>query len=333
MIVSINGLGNIGTTLALVLNKFKNSLGITKVIGYKNRQMPWQKADLTMLSSLGIEIIHSESQPLDTHLKQIDFVFDTTSNGIGLSNRELYTNCQNLIGAIAQGSENGFGVQYMSGLPVDLSDKKFVQITSCNTHGAASLMTLFSDHTLTNIDHADFVVVRRSEDIGNHQRLVSANVVARHLSAQTGTHHGIDVKSMFDQLGVKCQITSSDITTPSQLMHATRFSIHTNEKINWETIDAKIDKDPLLAITSKFDSNVIFDLGRRYGDFGRIYNHLILVRNNILKTDFSAKGWAFIPQEGNTILSTVEAFLKMTQPESAASVIIKLQNALCKDEW
>ncbi len=333
MRVSVNGLGNIGTTLALILNKFKTDLGISEVIGYKNTAMPWQQTDLGFLQENGIEVIHASNVTFKDYLKSIDFVFDTTSNGFGMAKKDEYHSCDNLIGAIAQGSENGFGVQYMSGLPIDLSAEKLVQIASCNTHGGAALMALFSDHTLNNIASADFVVVRRSEDLGNHARLVSANVVARHLSQETGTHHAIDIKSMYQQIGSECPITSSDITTPSQLMHATRFSIQTKRKMNWDIIQKKIDSTPLLSTTSKFDSNFIFELGRRYGDFGRIYNHAIIVKNNLLKTDYSVKGWAFIPQEGNTIVSSIEAFLKMTQTQKASEIISKIQHSLCKKEW
>ncbi|MFK8037988.1 MAG: hypothetical protein AB8B74_06850 [Crocinitomicaceae bacterium] len=334
MRVSVNGLGNIGTTLALVLIKYKQHLGISEVFGYKNNQVDWQKTDLLFLKTAGVTIVSSKQTTLAEHLKTVDFVFDTTSNGFGLGNKTVYESLSHLKGAIAQGSENGFGVQFMSGMPIDLSEEQYVQIVSCNTHAAASILNLFGgSHRLNNIKEADFVVVRRSEDLGNHQRLVTANVVARHLSDETGTHHALDVKSMYAQLNIHCPITSSDITTPSQLLHATRFHIQTNLPIDWDQINKMADTNPLIATTSKFDSNTIFELGRRYGDFGRIYNHIILVDNNILKTKFSAKGWAFVPQEGNTIISTITAFLKMTQPNKASEMIKLIQNNLCHNAW
>lgn len=333
MKVSVNGLGNIGTTLALVLQKYKTDLGISEVFGFKNKETPWQKADLIFLEEKGVKIVSANSTILTDHLKSVDFVFDTTSNGIGLKNKAIYEQHPHLKGAVSQGSENGFGIQYMSGFPIDLTKEKFVQIVSCNTHAAASILELFSDYTLNNIESADFVVVRRSEDLGNHERLVSANVIARHLSDETGTHHAIDVKQMYKQLNTHCPITSSDITTPSQLMHSTRFHIKTKSPIDWNTINQKINENPLIATTSKFDSNTIFELGRRYGDFGRIYNQMILVNNNILKTQHSAKGWAFVPQEGNTIISTIAAFLKITQPKTAEKSIQGIQTHLCYHEW
>jgi glyceraldehyde-3-phosphate dehydrogenase (NAD(P)) len=177
------------------------------------------------------------------------------------------------------------------------------------------------------------VVVRRSEDLGNHQRLVSANVVARHLSEQTGTHHAIDVKDMFDSIDIKCNITSSDITTPSQLMHATRFNIKTKSAMSEKLFNDLIDANPFLAKTNKFDSNFIFELGRRYGAYGRIYNHAIILTNNIIFSENNIKGWAFVPQEGNSLISTLHAFLLQTQPDKAENTIDKIKTKLLRGKW
>ena len=60
---------------------------------------------------------------------------------------------------------------------------------------------------------------------------------------------------------------------------------------------------------------------------GRLYSHSIIVSNNIVKSESSCAGWAFIPQEGNTILSTINAFLIRTRPEESE----KLFNGICRD--
>lgn len=172
------------------------------------------------------------------------------------------------------------------------------------------------------------MVVRRSEDIGNHQRLVGANVVARHLSDINGTHHAIDVKDMYKTIGIDCPITSSDITTPSQLMHSTRFHLEFNKRITKEGFLEKIKSNQFIATTNKFDSNQIFELGRRYGKYGRIYNHCIIVENNLLFTNNSVKGWAFVPQEGNSIISTIHAFLLQIYGNEIAS---KKIDTICKE--
>ena len=333
MIICINGLGNIGTSLALLLNDYKSELGIKTIIGFKNIDYPWIEEDLNKLKDKGIEIILSKNQSLESIINSVDFVFDTTTNGMGLKNKAIYQKSESLKGAIAQGSEKRFGIPYMSGINASIKSKKFVQIVSCNTHGAAAILNLFAGENLQNQNKSDFVVVRRSEDIGNHTRLVGANVVARHLSDDIGTHHAIDVKDLYKTLDINCNITSSDITTPSQLMHATRFNISLNSPIDWNIIETRIETNPLISQTNKFDSNLIFELGRRYGKYGRIYNHVILVMNNLLITEKSVKGWAFVPQEGNTLFSTIEAFTAMINLNNKKTILNQIKKDLMISNW
>lgn len=334
MKVLVNGVGNIGTTLACLLVDFKTKLNIDEVIVFKNFPQPWLINDLNILESKGITIKTSKQIQFTELIQTVDYIFETTTNGIGLKNLKLYQKLPNLIGACAQGSEKGFGVSFMSGVNEDkIVKEKFVQIVSCNTHGAASVLSTFCENDLSNLKDADFVVVRRSEDLGNHQRLVGANVVARHLSEETGTHHAIDVKDLYDSIDINCNITSSDITTPSQLLHTTRFNITLNKGINIEDIKAKINQNSFMATTQKFDSNTVFELGRRYGKYGRIYNHCIVLINNILIKNNSLKGWAFVPQEGNSLISTLHAFLLQTQPKKSKQSIDSIKNELLCKEW
>ena len=71
-----------------------------------------------------------------------------------------------------------------------------MNVVSCNTHGTSAILSTFTGKFLENLKCADAVVVRRSEDITNHSRLVSGNVIAKHLSPDIGTHHAIDVVDM-----------------------------------------------------------------------------------------------------------------------------------------
>jgi glyceraldehyde-3-phosphate dehydrogenase (NAD(P)) len=313
---------------------FKHDLNIDEVLVFKNLLQPWKSVDLDILIAKGITVITSDQQAYSETIQTVDYIFETTANTIGLKNRNLYIDCKSLIGVCAQGSEKGFGIPFMSGLNDDLVlNQKFVQIVSCNTHGAASLLQTICGDGLKDLSFSDFVVVRRSEDLGNHERLVSANVVARHLSDDTGTHHAIDVKDMYNSMDINCNITSSDITTPSQLMHSTRFTIQTKSKLDFNTFNQLIAKNNFISISTKFDSNLIFELGRRYGKYGRIYNHVIVLTNNLLFTDNSVKGWAFVPQEGNSIISTIHAFLLQTNQDNLAQKINIVKTVLLRRQW
>lgn len=335
MKVLVNGLGNIGSTICSMLLRYQSILGIEQIYAHKNLPSPWGKAELERWQKQGVILCSKASDypDLENHISEIDYIFDCTANGFGLKNKAFYEQLPQLKGAVAQGSEKGFGLPFMSGIAQNyINGAKFVQVVSCNTHGSAALLKTFAGDQLENLVKADFVVVRRSEDLGHHRRLVSANVVARHLHPAIGTHHAIDVTDMFKAIGIDCEISSSDITTPAQLMHAVRFNIELKSPLQGE-LSELITKQAMVAVTEKFDSNVVFEQGRRHGFLGRIYEHIILVHNNFLIQDRQLRGWAFVPQEGNTILSTLHAFLLQMEVETAEKIMEKLREELVFGVW
>lgn len=337
MIVLVNGLGNIGVTLANLLLEYQEELGITEIWGSKRTIRPWLKPELDILESKGVKIcaeVKHDKHPLtDEVLKKVNYIFEATANGVGLANKGKYERLTNIVGCSAQGSEKGFGVSYMSGVNDSaITGEKFVHVVSCNTHGSAALLRTFAGEKLDNLVKADMVVVRRSEDLGNHERLVSANVVARHLDEVAGTHHSVDVIDLFDTIGIDCDLTSSDITTPSQLMHSVRFNIELKKPFTRDVNDL-IESNHLISSTLKFDSNTVFELGRRYGFQGRIFSHAIILKHNLLISGKTIKGWAFIPQEGNSIFSTVHAYLLQTKHPNAQGIIDQMISDLCRKEW
>jgi len=337
MKVLVNGIGNIGSTLLNLLVTYKNELGIDEIHACKRTVTKWNKAELDLLAAKGVKICTSgdsrDYPQLGNILPQINYIFEATANGVGVKQKERYEKLPNLIGSCAQGSEKNYGISFMSGVNNEvIRSQKFVHVVSCNTHGSAALLGLFAGKELENLENADMVVVRRSEDVGNHERLVSANVVARHLDAEAGTHHSIDVRDMFKTLDIECDLTSSDITTPSQLMHSVRFNIDLKAPLE-KSVEELIHSNPLIAKTNKFDSNVIFELGRRYGLNGRLFSHAIILSGNLLVTDKSIKGWAFVPQEGNSLISSLHAYLLQTNHPNEDAVINGIIGDLCQDEW
>ena len=334
MIVLVNGLGNIGTTLCNLLIHFRKELGISRVIAYKNRPVPWQEQDLQLLEMQGVEVVRGNGSPISeaTAFRQANYIFEATSNGFGLKNLPFYQTLKNLEGASAQGSEKGFGVPFITGVnDQKIPGEQFVNIVSCNTHSTATILQALCGPKLENLLDADVVVVRRSEDIGNHQRLVAANVVARHLDPVKGTHHGIDVIDTYESIGISPKLTTSDITTPSQMLHSARFNINLKSPVH--DPEDLLRKHPMLSITNKFDSNFIFEAGRRYGFQGRIYEHAIIVMNNLLINPGNIRGWAFVPQEGNTLISTLHSFLLQTNSSQAANTIKLIRSKLLHREW
>lgn len=323
MNVLINGLGNIGTTLANILLDYKNLLGVNDVMIHKNTSTPWNRLDVELLKARGAKIV-----TLNEALDETRFLFECRSRANDIE--DLLARAPKLLGACAQGSEGTFGMPFMSGVNAKaIIAQKRVHIVSCNTHGIASLLQLFGGQTLANIVSADAVVVRRSDDIANNEKLVGANVVVRHCDETFGTHHGANLHSLFATIGIDCAVTTSDITTPSQLMHAIRFSFEVKDP----SIFNHITPNDAVAFTKKFDSNKIFDLGRRYGNQGRIFAQSILVTPSLLIHNDTIKGWAFVPQEGSTILSTIHAFLLQTGASDIDKTMRVLQNELVQKYW
>lgn len=340
MNVLVNGIGNLGTTLLNLLVDYKDHLGISNIYGLKKGKIqPWNEVEIHILQERGIQICSLDGEhfpSITKFLPIIHYVFDTNANGIGIQQKAWYDEFPNLIGASAQGSEKRFGVSHMLGInDSQISQERFAHIVSCNTHSLTALLNWISNGNWSDVVTGDFVVVRRSEDLGNHERLVSANVISRHLSAEFGTHHAIDVNDLLQTISVSIPLQSSDITTPSQLMHGVRFSIQLKSNISSSKLIDCLTESTVLATTNKYDSNVIFDLGRRYSRYGRMYAQAIVNANNLLVDEHTntVKGWAFIPQEGNTILSTINAFVWRTQPVQATAIMKKLQLELIRKNW
>jgi glyceraldehyde-3-phosphate dehydrogenase (NAD(P)) len=313
--VLVNGAGNIGTTLTNLLLAHRSMLGIGEVIVRKVRETrPFEVSDLSELAMRGARLVLSPTAGATGDLlASVDYVFDCRTPGAALRDREAYLRLPNLRGASAQGSEAGFGVPFVGGVNAEVvRGEKLVQIASCNTHATATLLRVLGGEGLGRLEEADLVCVRRSEDLGGRERLVGANVVSRHRDATHGTHHAADAARVYATLGLAPSVTSSDITTPSQLMHTVRFNVRLRDPRAAADVVADLEAERRLAITAKFDSNRVFELGRRYGFQGRLYAHAIVVANDLLVTGRNVRGWAFVPQEGNTLLSTIAAFLLQT---------------------
>jgi len=325
------GAGNLGTTLANLLLAHRSLLGISEVVVRKVRDpLAFDAPDLTTLAGRGARLARATTEgAVRELLASVDYVFDCRKEGAALRDRELYLTLTNLRGASAQGSESGFGPPFVGGInPGAVAGERLVQIASCNTHATATLLATLAGPRLANLEEADLVCVRRCDDLGGRERLVGASVVARHRDAEHGTHHATDAARVFATLGLSPAVTSSDVTTPTQLMHAVRFHLRLRQPRTAAELGAGLAAAPRLATTAKFDSNRVFELGRRYGFQGRLYAHAVVVANDLHVRGCAVRGWAFVPQEGNTLLSTLEAFLLQTRHPDPTAVIEKLGQAL-----
>ncbi len=332
MKVLINGGGNIGTTLANLLVTHRRMLGVDDVVLRKVRDVaPFDIPDLAALERRGVRVARaSGGRDGDELFRTVDYIFDCRKEGAARRDRDRYLAYPNLRGVSAQGSEAGFGVPFVGGVnAAAIAGARLVHIASCNTHATASLMAaLGGGPSLAGLEDIDLVCVRRCEDLGGRERLVGASVVSRHRDAVHGTHHAADAATVFATIGVTPAVTSSDVTTPSQLMHAVRFNARLRVARSLADVVEDLAARPRLATTAKFDSNRVFELGRRYGFQGRLYAHAVVVASDLHASGSAIRGWAFVPQEGNTLLSTLEAFLLQTKHPEADAVVRELCDQL-----
>ncbi|MFN2317487.1 MAG: hypothetical protein ABR551_02855 [Gemmatimonadales bacterium] len=325
--------GNVGTTVTALLLDFRQALGINKVFTHKRTLLPWTLDAVDRIRAFGAIPCSDAPTPqfveLDRIKGDINYIFECGAEGVGLHERQDYSTYPKLLAACAQGSEKGFGIPYMLGVNDDIIlGEQYVQVVSCNCHGIASLMAVFAGRGLEGLSEADFVVVRRSEDLGSHARLVGANVVVRHLDPPHGTHHARDVMDLFQTVAAYPTLRTSDINTPSQLLHSVRFAITLRSALGQNDIEARLAAAASVSTTKLFDSNAVFDTGRRHGFHGRLYDHAIVVSNMLMVEQATIRGWAFVPQEGATILSTIAAFLRQTRHPGTAAVLALLGKRL-----
>src|SRR5690606_2217757 len=107
-------------------------------------------------------------------LGEVDYVFDCRAAGAPRATRPVYEALPRLRGAVAQGTEEGFGVPFVTGVnDRAIAGARLVQVVSCNAHAISTLLRAFGGDGLADLRRADFVVVRRCEDVGAHERLVS----------------------------------------------------------------------------------------------------------------------------------------------------------------
>ena len=339
MRVLVRGLGNIGTTLTNLLLRYQQALCIDEVMAHKTVPRSFLDQDLALLRARGARVLVGPDES-ERALAEAQYVFDCRKDGAPRAERSRYQQLEHVMGVCAQGTEVGFGAPFVTGANDDtIPGSRFVQVASCNTHALVSLLRGFAGDALDGLGDADFVVARRAEDIGNHERLVSGTVVARHRHEHSGTHHAHGAQRVFATIGVRPSLTSSDITTPSQLLHTVRFSLRFATPYSAARAADALGSAQFLACTQKFDSNRVFELGRRYGFQGRIYSHAIVVANNLLVAPTpdggaTVRGWAFVPQEGNTLLTTLHAYALQTEHPDPGALRARLcQELLQPDRW
>ncbi len=244
-------------------------------------------------------------------------VIEATPSGIALDRKPAYEGMDGPAGFLAQGSEAGFGTPYAAHVNddvLDALDDRFVHIVSCNTHTIASLVRVLTGNRYDRFDEGSVVCIRRGTDVGQ----AGAAPLAPHLSvhdAAEGTHHAHDVVDLYETTGTELDLFSSAIKVPTQFMHTVWFRFELEEDVDEATVLERIEEDPLVATTHKMDADLVFNMGREFGPFGRIVNQGVIAVDSLFVDEDTVTGFCFTPQDGNALLSNMYAATRMAHPD------------------
>jgi glyceraldehyde-3-phosphate dehydrogenase (NAD(P)) len=331
--ILVVGTGTIGEPLIGVLSDFRKKFN-ANIFFHKRTPLVDEVGKVDSLIKRGARLVTDPStnrefvdmgHPVSLHLEQAlqisDVVIDCTP--AGNENKEKYysqlleekycssKNKKRLF--IAQGSEKHFGLPYAYGIndsALKVSNANFIQVVSCNTHNICSLIKTMVDKP-RDLLKADFVCIRRSNDISQKSSFVPSPEVGKHPDVNFGTHHARDAQDVFGTLGEHLNLFSSAMKLNTQYMHIIRFNMEIKGTISKENIVDRFKENKFTALTHKTSANRVFSFGRDHGYYGRIFNHTVLSIPSLhiqpYKGNSIVSGFCFTPQDGNSLLSSCAA--------------------------
>ena len=325
--VHVVGVGTIGAPLIRLLLAHRDTLGVSHVSFHGDNTSLAERPQLAALIAAGAELTGAGSltelrahglrvrRLADAALAEADIILDCGRHALrslatyrDLSARRI----------VAQGSETGFGKPYAWGVndeAIDDEEDRCVQVVSCNTHAITTLLSGLTRNHPREILDGRFVLLRRGNDIGQNGGLVGAPTPTPPSDPRFGTHHAHDAHRVLETLGVDAPLHSSAIKVPTQLMHAMWFDVTLREPLSAEDALARIAGEGRLALTWKTSANEVFSAGRDHGPHGRLLNHAVVAAPTVAVRDArTVSGYAFTPQDGNTLLSNLALVVRAADP-------------------
>ncbi len=332
-IVHVIGTGTIGEPLIGMLADHRDDFGIDEVTFHKRTPLPIERAKVNDLVRRGAvlavdddrrtafeEIGHAPKYGAIEAIERATVVIDCTPVGNQMK-ADFYDHADGPLGFMAQGSEFGFGKMYARGIndsAVSVDDR-FLHIVSCNTHNIAALIkTLAMDlDGSSHLEDGRFLCMRRSNDISQSSGFVPSPTVETHKDQRFGTHHARDAHGLFETMGYDLNVFSSALKLNTQYMHSIHFSLTLDREI---TVDEAIDRlnaNTRIAVTLKRSANEVFSFGRDHGYYGRILDQAVVSLETLaVRGGNELVGFCFTPQDGNPLLSTVAATLRLIDEDS-----------------
>ena len=329
-IIHVVGTGTIGEPLIGLLTHFQKELGLDEVTFHKHSisDRPKVKALVARGARLAVDADKTAAfkewgvEAAMTHeqaLEQASVVIDCSPKGLEMKEKFYSKYEHNTLGFIAQGSEFGFGKMYARGIndEVITPEDKYVHVVSCNTHNLSCLLeTLVLSEGSDNLVEGTFVCMRRANDISQVKDFCPAPQVGTHKDGKFGTHHARDAYHLFQTKGLELNLFSSAVKLNTQYMHSLWFDLRVKKATTLESLKKRIAANDRIAVTEKKDANAVFSFGRDQGHFGRILNQTVIPTSTMtMPNDKRIVGFCFTPQDGNSLLSSIAASIRMIHPK------------------
>ena len=327
--ILVVGTGTIGEPLVGLFSRLKDKFGI-KVYFHKRTPLLDEVAKVNSLVDHGASLVvdaekvkqfqilgHEPVLNYEAALNLCDVIVDCTPAG-NLAKKEHYLPLakeKKKKVFIAQGSEKDFGLPYAYGINDEAlikSTPNFIQVVSCNTHNICSVLKSLSPE-FESIVTADFVCVRRANDISQDGGFIASPEVGPHKDYNFGTHHAADAARVLNTMNKRVLMYSSAMKINSQYMHIIRFSIVVKGHMDKNNAISRFRENPFVALTHKNLANKVFSFGRDHGYYGRIFNQTVVSIPTIHTVNFGGttkvSGFCFTPQDGNSLISSIAATL------------------------
>jgi len=329
-IIHVVGTGTIGEPLIGLLTHFQKELGLDEITFHKHslsdrpkvRALVARGARLAVdadkmaaFKEWGVEAAMTHEQALE----QASVVIDCSPKGLEMKEKFYSKYEHNTLGFIAQGSEFGFGKMYARGIndEVITPDDKYIHVVSCNTHNLSCLLeTLVLSEGSDNLVEGTFVCMRRANDISQVKDFCPAPQVGSHKDGKFGTHHARDAYHLLQTKGLELNLFSSAVKLNTQYMHSLWFDLRVKKATTLESLKKRIAANDRIAVTDKKDANAVFSFGRDQGHFGRILNQTVIPLSTLtMPSENRVVGFCFTPQDGNSLLSSLAAAIRMIHPK------------------
>jgi glyceraldehyde-3-phosphate dehydrogenase type II len=331
-IVHVVGTGTIGEPIIGLLAKYRAELGIDEVTFYKHSPRKEDRPMVNALRKAGAKLAVADEKRAEFEkiglapdyawndaLAKATVVIDCTPEDSGLENKEkIYSKLAGNKLFMAQGSEEGFGAMYALGIndhAVDPARERFVHVVSCNTHTTVRLVHALSNDG-ANLEEGRLVLIRRAGDVGD-AKFIQAPTVEKHKEAR-GTHHATDAANLYKStLNKDVNLFSSAMKLNTQFMHTAHFHFRLKTPTTLDDVKKLLKNDRFIGLTDKTATNLVFSFAREHGPFGRILSQTVVVTPSlhVSENGKDVTGYAFTPQDGNALLSSIAMAVRKLHPE------------------